>query len=209
MTIAVDQRIAELLCSRICHELVAGIAAINNGVELISEIDPSMFDEAMGLIGTSGKQASARLQYYRMAYGFAGYEALGGIAAVNELIEGLLETEERFSADLSADSPPLEAGWGKLLLNLTVLGMDCLPRGGTLRPAVVSEGGKTVVSVRGEGDEARLSDHASSIVDATPSSDEVTALNVHAYYTAALADAVGGGISVAFDGGRVSIEVAV
>ena len=47
----VDRRIAELLCSRICHELVAGIAAINNGVELISEIDASMFDEAMGLIG--------------------------------------------------------------------------------------------------------------------------------------------------------------
>ena len=66
----VDRRIAELLCSRICHELVAGIAAINNGVELISEIDASMFDEAMGLIGGSAKQASARVQYYRMAYGF-------------------------------------------------------------------------------------------------------------------------------------------
>lgn len=209
MTLAVDQRIAELLCSRICHELVAGIAAINNGVELISEIDPSMFDEAMGLIGSSGKQASARLQYYRMAYGLAGYDALSGISAVNELIEGLLETESRFSLELAADAPALEAGWGKLLLNMTVLGMDCLPRGGVLRPAVAAGGGKTVVAVRGDGEEARLSEQYRAVLDGVSGSAEVTALNVHAYYTAALAETVGSGLSLAFDGGKVSIEVAV
>ena len=76
MPLDVDRRIAELLCSRICHELVAGVAAINNGVELINEIDSSMFDEAMGLIGDSAQQASARVQYYRMAYGYAGNDAL-------------------------------------------------------------------------------------------------------------------------------------
>ena len=76
MANVVDQRIAELLCSRICHELVAGVAAINNGVELITEIDSSMMDEALDLIGTSARQSSARLQFYRMAYGFAGNDAL-------------------------------------------------------------------------------------------------------------------------------------
>ena len=101
MTITVDRRIAELLCSRICHELVAGIAAINNGVELISEIDPTMFDEAMGLIGSSAKQASARVQYYRMAYGYAGHDALGGISAVTDLIQGLFENEERFELQVA------------------------------------------------------------------------------------------------------------
>ena len=152
MTFTVDRRIAELLCSRICHELVAGVAAINNGVELISEIDPSMFDEAMTLIGSSAKQASARVQYYRMAYGFAGHDALSSMAAVGQLISQLVETEDRYGVELpeNAASIPLEAGRGKLLLNLTVLGMECLPRGGSVAPD------STVLSApaRSPGDEA-------------------------------------------------------
>ena len=120
MTFTVDRRIAELLCSRICHELVAGVAAINNGVELISEIDPSMFDEAMTLIGSSAKQASARVQYYRMAYGFAGHDALSSMAAVGQLISQLVETEDRYGVELpeNAASIPLEAGRGKKLSDL-------------------------------------------------------------------------------------------
>lgn len=194
MSMTVDRRIAELLCSRICHELVAGIAAINNGVELISEIDPTMFDEAMGLIGSSAKQASARVQYYRMAYGFAGYDALGGMAAVTDLVQGLFENEDRFELLPVGAAPALAPGWGKLLLNLVVLGMDCLPRGGSLTISVADEGGKPSITVIGRGQEARRPDRYADILTREVSSDEVTALNVHAFYTVALASSLGGGL---------------
>jgi len=208
MTISVDRRIAELLCSRICHELVAGVAAINNGVELISEIDPSMFDEAMGLIGTSAKQASARVQYYRMAYGLAGHDALASMSAVTELIDGLLEDETRFTLETPGETPALQSGWGKLLLNLTVLAMDCLPRGGTLAPSVTQLDGKALISVFGRGEEARLSERSGDILTKEVSSEEVTALNVHAYFTAALAAEIGGGIDIEFqDDKAVSLRV--
>lgn len=207
MTITVDRRIAELLCSRICHELVAGVAAINNGVELISEIDPTMFDEAMGLIGSSAKQASARLQYYRMAYGFAGHDALGGMSAVTELIEGLLEDEERFEMQVAGDAPALEAGWGKLLLNMVVLGMDCLPRGGALTVSAAGTGGKPTITVMGKGEEARLPDRYADILTREVSSDEVTALNVHAFYTLALASALGQGLETEFQDRDVTLRV--
>ena len=209
MTFTVDRRIAELLCSRLCHELVAGVAAINNGVELISEIDPSMFDEAMALIGSSAKQASARVQYYRMAYGFAGYEALSSMAAVGELISGLIKTESRYTVDLpgNAAPTPLQAGWGKLLLNLTVLGMDCLPRGGLVAPAVTAKDGKAMVSVIARGDEVRVPDRYRSILDGKVEAGDVTALNVHAFYTYALAGAIGGGIEIEVAGGTASLCV--
>lgn len=207
MAITVDRRIAELLCSRICHELVAGVAAINNGVELISEIDPTMFDEAMGLIGSSAKQASARVQYYRMAYGFAGYDALGSISAVTELIEGLLDNEERFELQVAGEVPALEPGWGKLLLNLVVLGMDCLPRGGALTLSVAENGGKPSLTVTGKGEEARLPDRYADILTRDVSSDEVTALNVHAFYTAALALALGRGLETDFRDQDVTLRV--
>jgi histidine phosphotransferase ChpT len=207
MTITVDRRIAELLCSRICHELVAGIAAINNGVELISEIDPTMFDEAMGLIGSSAKQASARVQYYRMAYGFAGYDALGSVSAVTDLIQGLLENEERFELQVAGDMPALQAGWGKLLLNLVVLAMDSLPRGGTLSVSVAESSGKPSITVKGKGEEARLPDRYADILTRDVSSDEVTALNVHAFYTVALASSLGRGLETEYQDRDVTLRV--
>jgi histidine phosphotransferase ChpT len=208
MTITVDRRIAELLCSRICHELVAGVAAINNGVELISEIDPSMFDEAMGLIGSSAKQASARVQYYRMAYGFAGNDALASMSAAIDLVRGLFETEERFSLEMPGTQPPrLEPGWGKLMLNLVVLGMECLPRGGTIAPAVTESGGKALISVSGKGVEARIPDRYAGILSRNVAGDEVSALNVHAYYTSALAEDIGDGLKLDARDGLVSIQV--
>jgi histidine phosphotransferase ChpT len=209
MTYTVDRRIAEMLCSRICHELVAGVAAINNGVELISEIDPSMFEEAMGLIGSSAKQSSARVQYYRMAYGFAGHEALSGMSSVSELISGLLDGEERFTLEPPADAPALEAGWGKLLLNLSVLAMDCLPRGGAIAPAATPGGDRTVISVTGRGEEARLSDRYRDVLTREVEAEEVSALNVHAYYTSALASELGGGLDIEIGDGAVSLRVLV
>jgi len=207
MTYTVDRRIAELLCSRICHELVAGIAAINNGVELISEIDSSMLDETMGLIGSSARQASVRVQFYRMAYGFAGYDALASMSDVMGLIKGLLEAESRFTLKMPESPPPLQPGWGKLLLNLTILGMDCLPRGGAVAPAVTIEGGRALIAVAGRGEEARISDRSRDILTRAIPSGDVTALNVHAYYTSALAAEIGGGLEIDVGDGAVSLRV--
>lgn len=209
MTFTVDRRVAELLCSRICHELVAGVAAINNGVELISEIDPSMSEEAMALIGSSAKQASARVQYYRMAYGFAGYDALPSMATVTALIAGLTETESRYKLEPPAGGQPaaLQPGWGKLLLNMSVLAMECLPKGGTVAPSLAAADGKTVLSVIGRGEEARMPDRYRGMLDGAAEPGEVSALNVHAFYTMALAEAAGGGLDLELGDGTASLRV--
>ena len=209
MPLDVDRRIAELLCSRICHELVAGIAAINNGVELINEIDASMFDEAMGLIGDSARQSSARVQYYRMSYGFAGNDALNGIGPVRELVDGLVETEDRFAVNVADPAPDMEMqpGWGKLLLNLIVFAMDCLPKGGTVTTSVEMHDGRPRLGVLGQGEEARLSDRYRAAIEAAGPDEEVTALNVHAYYTAALAAELGNGLQPDVTNGSISIRV--
>jgi histidine phosphotransferase ChpT len=205
----VDRRIAELLCSRICHELVAGIAAINNGVELIREIDASMFDEAMGLIDGSAKQASARIQFYRMAYGFAGHDALQSMMAIRELAEGLVESEERFEVSLpdTAAAGDLTSGAGKLILNLIVFAMDCLPRGGKITADVHMVEGRPCIIVMGEGQEARLSDRCAAAIAPDVADDDVTALNIHAYFTAALAAEIGNGLITEISGTTATLRV--
>ena len=209
----VDRRIAELLCSRICHELVAGIAAINNGVELISEIDSSMFDEAMGLIGGSAKQASARVQYYRMAYGFAGHDALAEhVRHPRARRRAWWNPRNGSTCRCPMPRPPgdLQSGTGKLILNLIVFAMDCLPRGGKITADVHLVEGRPCIIVMGEGQEARLSDRcAAAIAPDVSSSEDITALNVHAYFTAALAAEMGEGLIADISGTTATLRVPV
>lgn len=208
MTNVVDQRIAELLCSRLCHELVAGIAAINNGVELITEIDSSMMDEAMELIGSSARQSSARLQFYRMAYGLAGNEALKSLSEVRELVEKLIAGERRISAGYREfdNTAALAPGWGKLMLNLFIFGGDCLPRGGKVTLGL--EDDRRLVAVA-EGDGAQVPSRYEGFPTPGLPSDEVTALNVHAYYTTALAGSIGSGLDLDIGEGVITLGVPV
>lgn len=63
--------LAALVGSRICHDLISPIGAISNGVELLSLTDGDTGAE-MDLINDSVQSASARIKYFRIAYGAAG-----------------------------------------------------------------------------------------------------------------------------------------
>ena len=62
--------LAALLCSRVCHDIISPVGAINNGLELLDEGGAD--EDAMRLIRQSARNASARLQYMRIAFGAAG-----------------------------------------------------------------------------------------------------------------------------------------
>ena len=65
--------LAALLCSRVCHDVISPVGAIVNGLEVLDdEKDESMREFAHDLIRKSAKQASARLQFARIAFGAAG-----------------------------------------------------------------------------------------------------------------------------------------
>ena len=60
--------LAALVGARICHDLISPIGAISNGVELLSLTDGNT-DAEMDLIKQSVENASARIRYFRIAYG--------------------------------------------------------------------------------------------------------------------------------------------
>src|SRR5882672_11216705 len=65
--------LAALLCSRVCHDVISPVGAITNGLELLDvEDDESMREMAMSLVRKSARQASAKLQFCRIAFGAAG-----------------------------------------------------------------------------------------------------------------------------------------
>jgi histidine phosphotransferase ChpT len=70
--------LAALIGSRICHDMVNPVGAIANGIELISMGGAEPGGPELQLVTDSVAHASARLKFYRIAFGIAGREAVLG-----------------------------------------------------------------------------------------------------------------------------------
>ncbi|MGJ8624425.1 MAG: histidine phosphotransferase family protein [Yoonia sp.] len=77
--------LAALVGSRICHDLISPIGAIGNGVELLSLTDGDTGAE-MDLISESVQNASARIRYFRIAFGAASEEQMIGRSEVLSIL---------------------------------------------------------------------------------------------------------------------------
>src|SRR3954463_4972427 len=68
---AVD--LASLLCSRLCHDLMSPVGALNNGIELLAdESDPDMREKCVELLAESARATANKLKVFRLAFGAAG-----------------------------------------------------------------------------------------------------------------------------------------
>jgi histidine phosphotransferase ChpT len=63
--------LAALIGSRICHDLINPIGAISNGLELVAMGAPSPTSPEMTLIQQSCDNATARIRFFRIAFGSA------------------------------------------------------------------------------------------------------------------------------------------
>ncbi len=79
-----DVNLAELIGSRICHDLISPIGAITNGLELLEMVGAVQGPE-MELITGSVGSAGARIRFFRVAFGSASDQPLGR-AEVAELL---------------------------------------------------------------------------------------------------------------------------
>ncbi|MFP7570496.1 histidine phosphotransferase family protein [Marivita sp. S2033] len=64
--------LAALIGSRICHDLINPIGAISNGLELVAMGTPDPAGPEMSLIQQSCDNATARIRFFRIAFGSAG-----------------------------------------------------------------------------------------------------------------------------------------
>ena len=60
--------LAELMGSKICHDLVNSVGSLSNGIELLSEMKGSVDTEALDLITRSANLTLARLNFFRLAF---------------------------------------------------------------------------------------------------------------------------------------------
>ena len=196
-----DIRILELLSSRMCHDLVSPVGAINNGVELIEEVGGSTAGEAMELIAKSAQTAARRLRCFRMAYGRAGSESGLAVTDVRQVAEQYLEGGKSrliWPANTPLVSYAEHRGALKLLLNMIMLAEETLAYGGTVE--VSSEQGQERATLAIAGRGAHVPDHVVQTLDANLPVEDITSKSIHGYLTARLADYYGFELSVEPDG---------
>lgn len=216
MDMHVDLRIAELLASRLCHDLVSPIGAVNNGMELLEEDpDADMLGDAVRLSSGSARQALAVVQFYRLAYGRAGQRLDVPAAELRRLSADFLAPHKTSLVWHAADLDSAPAGSGKLLLNMLALAMEALPRGGELT-AGAETGDATRLSVGAAGRDAGLRAESRQALGDDVAVDDLTARTVQGHFTRLLARRLGGELTVGDpepgaspDGSRVLFEVAI
>ena len=65
--------LASMLCSRLCHDLLSPVGALNNGIELLAdEQDPEMRERCMELLADSAAATANKLKFFRLAFGAGG-----------------------------------------------------------------------------------------------------------------------------------------
>jgi histidine phosphotransferase ChpT len=122
----------ELLCSRLCHDLISPVGAINNGVELIEEGEGSdVIGEALDLVAGSARAAARRLALFRLALGSGAGDGAVPISAARDALEGWFAggRVQLFWRPVLVAPPP---GLLKVALLSALVAEEAMPRGGTL-----------------------------------------------------------------------------
>ncbi len=183
---APDIRVTELLCARLCHELVGPVGAVGNGLELLVE-DPGD-RQVVNMLVEAGAIAGRRLAFYRVAYGTAGGLPVSGrLDETRKLANGLI-TDGKVTADWSGSATVSDLDLGlagvKLLLNVFVIALEALPRGGLIRVAMINSGGKLGIRLAASGPGARLFPEQESALGGNLDVEQLTPRNIHVHYTA-------------------------
>jgi histidine phosphotransferase ChpT len=199
----IQLRALELACSKLCHDVISPIGAVNNGLELLEEEeDAALKEEATGLAQRSARRASILLQVYRSAFGNAGnQQTFGPREAVALAQEFLVNGKAQLNAPDLPESSTIPAGYGKLALNLIILGADSLPRGGTIRFQVRSpQLGQGAIEVDCAGQQIAWSEEFARAIGGKLQAEELTAHNILPYVASAFAQRIGMTLSVSQQG---------
>ena len=183
--------VLELLASRICHDLISPVGAINNGIEFMEDAadDPESIKQASELIAHSAQSAASRLQAFRIAYGAGGRDsnikpedvqkAFGNLTRADGKVRQAWDPFASFGIDVKT------RGFCKVLMGGLMLAAECLPKGGmvAIDPA---DGGSYFIMA--EGADAVLRDGVEQALKRVTAVEALDPRLVHPYALSLIAD---------------------
>ena len=204
--IALDEMdLAALISSKICHDVISPVGAINNGLEVLEdESDDDMRKIAMELVKKSAKQASAKLQFCRLAFGAAG--SVGAeidTGDAESVARGFVEGD-KVTLDWQAPRQLLPKNRVKLLLNLMTIAANAIPRGGRITFVLSAGSNGPTFTIESQGLNAKLQQQNIDMM-LGQSELNVDSHTIQPYFTGLIAKAAGMKLDVGTQGDIVRI----
>ena len=198
--------LAALLCSRVCHDLISPVGAIVNGIEVMEEDkDEETKTFALDLIKKSARAASAKLQFCRLAFGASG--AAGAqidVGDAENAARGIL-ADNKATLVWNLQRGLMPKNRVKLVLNMLLIAMAAIPRGGTLTVDPLREGDAvTGFRITAAGTNARLTQTTCDLMAGSPA-ETVDAHAVQPVYAGILARDCGLTIAGSVEGEVVTL----
>lgn len=199
--------LAALLSSRVCHDVISPVGAIVNGLEVLEEEkDAEMRGHALALIKSSANEASARLQFCRLAFGAAGSKGASIDTGDAELVTRQLLADERTQLNWSVPRVLMSKNKVKLLLNLCLLADAAIPRGGVISVSSVGVDDTIAFKIEARGTNARLAAHIPALLAGEAEDGAIDARAIQPYYAGLVAKASGLDIAVSAEPELITIE---
>ncbi len=186
--------LAALLCSRICHDIISPVGAINNGLELLDEGGAD--EDAMNLIRTSARNASARLQFARIAFGAAGSAGMMIDTGDAESVAVAYIKNEKPELVWIGRRALLPKNKVKLLLNLILVSIGTIPRGGKITVALDDVETAPKFTLTSTGPMVRVPPKFLELHSGKKPEEPIDAHSVQPYYTLLLAREAGMQVSI-------------
>ena len=205
--------LSEFLMAKLCHDLAGPVGAINNGVELLKDPNPTLHTESIDLIEISAREAVSRLLYFRQAYGTNKNSAGISLGTIKELVKNFYANKNlTFSwPEAHGDSDSMQVikpEMAKLILNLVLIVAGSLIHGGNITVRIKNQKKEMGVKVHGEGKSIKLQEYIANILASDPDMVEIDSKNVQACLTAMLAKKIGGKIKTEISDNHIEIVAA-
>lgn len=199
--------LAALLCSRVCHDVISPVGAIVNGLEVLEdEKDPEMREVAVELIKKSANAASARLQFCRLAFGAAGSIGATVDTGDAETVTRGLIVSDRTTLVWKAARQFAPKNKVKLLLNLSLIAIAAIPRGGVVTVDLTGQDDNLAIQIEAKGTNARVAHGVVDLVAGRPNGGAVDAHTIQPFFTGLVARDCGMEVTITIEPETVKLE---
>ncbi len=204
MNVNIDLAVLELVCSRLCRDLVGPVGAATNGIELLRGTAPNQSEDILDMTDDSTRTAWRRLEFFRVAFSYGGGRTGWWESELAGLAGGMLRD---IRTSLNWQPPSAEHSitgrGGKLILNLIFLVAEAMPRGGEVTVSLRRAGDDLTVAITGNGPNAAFNESILSTVRGTVLPEDMDSRVILAHLVNLQAKSTGADIQWDFKQDRV------
>ena len=202
--------LASLISSRICHDLISPIGALNTAIEVLDDTESKeMHEDALKLIKLAASEASAKLSYLRIALGTnSTSKGVMNLDKLKLITENMFNTE-KFSFNWDVSEIKLEKSIARILLNILMLSIQSIPRGGKVTIKIEEKSDKLKLVTSANGIKSRLDKQTEDAFKGILPSEEIDGRVIQSFFTGILIDDLNGRIEAFKTDGNVIFNVTI